>query len=515
MTVDFRERAASALTHPLTLASLGTLLLNDIVLKRLWPGAWVPGKLSDLAWMVFAPPLLAYLLSLAVPRRHLHRAGHAGFLTAYVGLPLLYAAFNSFTPVHDAILRGLALVGGSGPGSPLDATDSLVIPLAMAAAVWVWNKPSVNADAVRARLTLLTVAIAVLASVATSEETPNQGIVRLGSWEGVVNAHCYESVNGGMTWRHGTGLSCQGGIFTSVETPRGRYLIFDTDIDLVRGDFRETVYSTAYLRKGSNYWQQERMTTELGFRDLTTAPKSIIYDEYSGNIVVAMGLQGVVVGTPDGTWTRVAVGRYRPTDFSLSGKMSALKEPAFLLAVLVLSLSLGNWSLTVARARVKKRFGAPAPTHSDPSGGRSINRIIDNYMDALYRKVCSRTTLACFVVGIALMGAVFVGVYPRSFPYPEATTLAFWRSPQAIFGILVFLLAVGGIVLNRQNSGQIGALTVFIVGMYPLASLCFLLWLQVDVPLVFADFAVFVLVSLAACGLRSYLMHAGSRRSLE
>ena len=67
LLVDFRRRATSALMHPVTLAALGVLLVNDLLFKALWPGAWIPGKLSDLAWMVFAPPLLAYILSFATP----------------------------------------------------------------------------------------------------------------------------------------------------------------------------------------------------------------------------------------------------------------------------------------------------------------------------------------------------------------------------------------------------------------------------------------------------------------
>lgn len=79
----FRRRAASALTHPATLAALAALLVNDIALKRAWPDAWAMGKLSDLAWMIFAPPLLAYLLSFLVGGSAL--GGRAGFGVALRG----------------------------------------------------------------------------------------------------------------------------------------------------------------------------------------------------------------------------------------------------------------------------------------------------------------------------------------------------------------------------------------------------------------------------------------------
>lgn len=123
---DFRRRCEAALTHPATLFALAALLVNDVVLKALFPGAWAMGKLSDLAWMAFAPPLLAFLLSFAVPKSAAGR--RVALAIAYGGLPLLYAAFNTFAPVHDAIIRALLIGADSGAvGSPMDATDSLVI----------------------------------------------------------------------------------------------------------------------------------------------------------------------------------------------------------------------------------------------------------------------------------------------------------------------------------------------------------------------------------------------------
>ena len=187
----FRQRCATALMHPVTLGALGVLLVNDLLFKAMWPGAWIPGKLSDLAWMMFAT------LGSAQVRR-------AAFAAAYVGLPLLYVAFNTFQPVHDVVLRVLGSIGGDGPRSPLDPTDSLVIPFSMAAALWVWRRPLLNARAVRARLALLASVAAALASVATSYDT-DWGVRHVGrTASGTLGAHAslstYESVDGGFTW---------------------------------------------------------------------------------------------------------------------------------------------------------------------------------------------------------------------------------------------------------------------------------------------------------------------------
>ena len=125
------------------------LLLNDALFKALWPDAWVTGKLSDLAWVVFASPLLAFVLSLFLGR--LPFARRAVVLVSYVVLPALYATFNTFEPVHDWILRGLSLAWPAGlPDRLLDPTDSLVIPFGLGAAVWVWRRRPVSRDSLRA-----------------------------------------------------------------------------------------------------------------------------------------------------------------------------------------------------------------------------------------------------------------------------------------------------------------------------------------------------------------------------
>ena len=156
--INFPHRCAAALTHPLTVAALFTLLLNDFVLKSLWPG-WVTGKLSDLAWVVFAPPLIAFALSRLIRGNVMAERGI--FAVAYVGLPLLYAAFNTFEPLHEWILSGLLFLSGGAVGCPWDLTDSVVIPVGFALALWVWRESGARPANLRIRLSLY---VAVVAS---------------------------------------------------------------------------------------------------------------------------------------------------------------------------------------------------------------------------------------------------------------------------------------------------------------------------------------------------------------
>ena len=323
----FRARCASALMHPATVTAVALLLLNDLVFKSVWPGSWATGKLSDLAWVVFASPLLAFLLSFLVRRSTVGQ--RVAFIASYAALPLLYAAFNTFGPVHDLIIRGLSIASGGTSGSPLDVTDSLVIPFGLGIALWVWRRRIASTESLRMRLAVLAAGVAALASVATSESQPDFGMRDVGtSRDGAIHAGAWElghfrSEDGGLSWRGGSVDSGQiewGG--ESVDTPTGRYVIQGPDIVRFGSDGRsKLVFSTAYMQEEGNVWVQEHATSHLDARELTTAPRSIVYHEPSGNLIMAMGIQGVLVGTADGEWTRYAVGRYSPVDFSFLARI--------------------------------------------------------------------------------------------------------------------------------------------------------------------------------------------------
>ncbi|WIG94646.1 hypothetical protein [Myxococcus sp. SDU36] len=57
MTTARRPSPGSAMRHPITLAAVALLILNDHVLKAQWPSWWT-GKLSDVAGLAMFPLLL-------------------------------------------------------------------------------------------------------------------------------------------------------------------------------------------------------------------------------------------------------------------------------------------------------------------------------------------------------------------------------------------------------------------------------------------------------------------------
>lgn len=74
----------------------------------------------------------------------------------------------------------------------------------------------------------------------------------------------------------------------------------------------------------SSRWLQKMQTQHLNERILSSGPIVIAYGPLSGNVIAAAGIMGVIVGTPNGEWTAVAVGEYSPADFSRIARLKTL-----------------------------------------------------------------------------------------------------------------------------------------------------------------------------------------------
>ena len=72
---------------------------------------------------------------------------------------------------------------------------------------------------------------------------------------------------------------------------------------------------------------------------MTTAPLNITYHEGTGNVIVGMGLQGVLVGNSDEEWRRVAVEDLTPANFSFAGKALLAFSAYFWVTALAISFS--------------------------------------------------------------------------------------------------------------------------------------------------------------------------------
>jgi hypothetical protein len=156
--------ALAWLVHPVTVAATLLLIVNDHVLKAAYPG-WVSGKLSDVAGLVMAPPVVAVLLALLAPL--LRPVWHAGTAVALVGM--LFTAVKA-----SPVVAGYASAVWSVVDAPsmvlADPTDLLALP---ALAVSWWLRRSAQAGMplrrwVRLVAVLVVLPVAMLGVAATT-----------------------------------------------------------------------------------------------------------------------------------------------------------------------------------------------------------------------------------------------------------------------------------------------------------------------------------------------------------
>ena len=488
--------------------------------------------------MVFASPLLAFLLSLLVGKSEVRQ--RAAFFVSYVGLPLLYAAYNTFDPVYHWIIRGLSFASGGTAGSPQDVTDSLVIPFGLAIAVLVWRRVAARAERPRLRWAPLMAGIAALASVATSYPEPDVGITAVGiGADGTACAGAagpteargyYLSLDGGMSWERES-AECALWSGPTAETPMGTYAIRGADIVLVGPDGESRTAYTSHLGEDANLWVQERSTTQLGLREIATMPLGVVYDDRTGNIIAAMGIQGVVVGTPDGAWARYSVGRYRPTDFSFTAKARLLlSSVGFWLASLALSLSMTGSALVLSRYQrtdltllaivVGGFLAVIALPFALLTTGRdmlvvaafalSLVVILALALVSIVLGIVSNNVKvqkgAGLVVGVSSVLAACLMVI--LFGVSDVDGSSGFELADLLLWLLAMLPIVGGlstVAIARPGLRQWPAMLVAMLVVNAASVLAFLLWLRVDVALARAQVSSIVLAFLAGLVLFGYL----------
>ena len=130
------DKALFLLSRPASLAAMAVLLLNDHLLRRLWPSWWT-GKMGDFAWLYFMPFAVAAVLALLLPRRLARRAELAGWL-AFGTIGGVFALAKTLPVFHAWLVDSLGTLLGFPVGWRRDPTD-LIALISLAAAWGVWR----------------------------------------------------------------------------------------------------------------------------------------------------------------------------------------------------------------------------------------------------------------------------------------------------------------------------------------------------------------------------------------
>ena len=366
---------------------------------------------------------------------------------------------------------------------------------------------------------------------------PDRGITNVGTTEdGTLHAGGrtygqFLSRDGGLTWseRSDRTVGIEWGK-ESADTPRGRYVIEGPQVLLIDSDgLSERVYSTTYLRAPGNVWTQKLDSDLRDVDELTTQPHRMAYHSVSGNLVLAMGRQGVVVGTPDGQWKRSALGHYSPSDFSFGGKTRLLLSRSdFWATITLLSISMtgaaliffqlpaGDWRpRAFAPPCVMAVYGLWATAMIsglllNPSGVVAVvlyglillvlglaGSIVIRAPDRVEERQWSAVSIGALAVMASLHMLAFFGTtFADNHLYAVRVTIV------GVPGFIFVITALRASLPERRDRQMVG---LAVVCMNVPVILVFMLWLHLGVPLVVVKPLAIVLTALVAYSLAVHL----------
>ncbi|WP_144118718.1 hypothetical protein [Catellatospora sichuanensis] len=315
---DALRRALGWLAHPVSLAGLLLLLVNDHLLKEWQPGL-ITGKLSDIAGMLMFPPLLAVLGALVAPRMPVRGLAVAALAVTGAGF-----AFVKSTAYGAALAaQAWSAVNGSSVVRA-DRTDLLALP-ALVLCWWAWRRslrrPAPGRGVARLVRGAVLVPVALLATVATSP--PNwpemTGVAEAGGQAVLMvedrNGQQYAfSPDDGLTWgpvEHWpdlatTSRNCAGD--TCYRAVAGRLLV-ESSQDGGATWRTEWEISGKQLAVLTDEYEDSGVFGMLGTPAGDLSSRMLVVLERDGGhvVLVANGRDGLLRRDVDGRWTRLGM----------------------------------------------------------------------------------------------------------------------------------------------------------------------------------------------------------------
>jgi len=319
------RNSLSCLAHPSVILSIFLLLLNDHLLKDLYPGV-ITGKLSDFAGLLFFPFTISLLVSIVVVWKGESQRS-LGVLS--IGFTAVVFIAIKTIPWANTAFEGLVTAATGIPSQIiLDPTDLIALPI-LGYSWMLWNK---QRKSVSTRRAWLMFGIAWLAAMATSF-APDTVVTQLVVQDNLIFAgttySTYVSDDEGLSWTELADVPLK--VAESLENPPQLPKVvcdpyIETKCYRVSGD--EVVerstdggssWSVAWrVPLGRRSFMQRLVDSPLGRGEFDLGPYdiAIVGDAEQRSILAAMGTEGVLIGSEDDTWLRQEVGSAYPTRFA-------------------------------------------------------------------------------------------------------------------------------------------------------------------------------------------------------
>jgi hypothetical protein len=310
------QRAINSLAHPLTIGVVTLLLLNDHLLRPLWPSWWT-GKIGDFAWLVFAPFVAAALLACLIPSRWRRQEEIVGW-GAFAATGLGFALAKTIPAIHLLTVGVMERTVGWDVRWLRDPEDLIVLP-ALLVAWQVWKRAEARPP-LRFRAGPVVLTLAVLATLADAP-APDYGISCLKQDGAQIVASggygsTFVSEDGGVTWRGGDNTGAPSG-------DCGQQSAWEMD-DPANARVKYRFVPGAEIDRsedGGETWKREvnlhqaeearaAFQRKNTYYEPTPGPADALIDSQTGNVIVAMRREGVLVRDRNGKWSWMAVSSY-------------------------------------------------------------------------------------------------------------------------------------------------------------------------------------------------------------
>jgi hypothetical protein len=276
-----------------------TLLLNTWVWQRQSP-TWWTGKIGDIAWLFFAPFLVAWLLALLAPAKWAEQKRLMG-LTALILTGLTFSLLKTIPFINAAVVETM-IRWGYPLKLRLDPTDLWTLPSLLAA--WsLWRRSVLTLPSTWLRRVAPVAAVLVILADAGAPQMKGftclveKDNTLFGLREVVYPAEfgspreeqtAYRSEDGGLTWRLDAEFPSKEAVCRPVQ-----HSVSDPTNKDVQFFFlaAEGIYRTD--DRGETLHLEKRIKADVyGF----------VVHKPTGNIVVAVGTDGMLIRTPAGEW---------------------------------------------------------------------------------------------------------------------------------------------------------------------------------------------------------------------
>ncbi|MBZ0284694.1 MAG: hypothetical protein K8L97_28410 [Anaerolineae bacterium] len=362
-------RALNALAHPISIVAVITLLFNDHWLRWNHP-SWLTGKLGDFTWLIFAPFVAGLLFSWLIPRRIQQHERILGIVSITI-IGLWFALAKTVPLVHGLTTTAWENIVGWQGTLRMDATDLFTLP-----ALWIswqiWNCVPNTALNLRP-IGYVIFGLAIVSTLANSPPPIDLGIhcvLKSDNQLFAISIYSYgqrifSSDDGGLSWRSYTrerpleidqicSLEDQTGFEIPNSTIQYRWQPDERiEQSLDDGNSWTTVYDLIENRQEvrEEYHQFKSASDYSPSVIIAPTPLSALFDPDSGNMLFAMGWNGILLKTSAGEWKWVAVGSYRLDDIYRFDQVPSILFFQLILAAILILLVLVTFATYIQENR--------------------------------------------------------------------------------------------------------------------------------------------------------------------